>query len=130
MTGFGVAPSVGTPLAVGVGVGMVTQSKGDSKSLSVPDRLKALTQRYEKIRVLLRVVTESVNIGTSLAKNLQDGLVRITRNLKVNRRGRSSKVNDRSNSSRTNNRNQDSETNDESKNTKTYKRDNSIQGVD
>ena len=84
----------------------------------------------EKIRTVLRIVNESISIPESLAKNLQDGLVRITRVLKVNKRDRGSSINNRSSSSRTNKRSQDSETEEESKNTKTYKRDNSIQGVD
>ena len=81
----------------------------------------------EKIRTLLRVVSESVNIGTSLAKNLQDGLVRITRTLKINRRNRSTKTPQRSRSTRIH-RSGEEETNDRDKDVKTYKRDGSIKG--
>ena len=83
----------------------------------------------EKIRALIRTYNESVSIGTSLAKNLQDGLVRITRTLKINRRNRSTKSVKRDQSTRIH-RSGSEKTYDKDKDVKTYKRDGSIKGED
>ena len=81
----------------------------------------------EKIRTVLRVITESVSISEPIAKKLQDGLVRITRTLKVNRRNRSSRTPQRSKSTRIH-RSGNTEVEDKDKDGKHYKRDGSIKG--
>jgi hypothetical protein len=84
----------------------------------------------DPIRTLLRIVNEGVSVVESLAKNLQDGAVRITRNIRVNLRNRDGKVNNRSKNSRTNMRDKDVNIHDRSNNTKTYKRGGSVKGED
>jgi hypothetical protein len=80
-----------------------------------------------KIRTLLKILNENVNVSDVLVKKLQDGLVRITRTLKTNRRNTSSKTHDKSQSTRIN-RSGSEKVTDKDKDVKTYKRDNSIKG--
>jgi hypothetical protein len=82
----------------------------------------------QKIRTLLRIVTEGVSVTEPIAKLLQDGAVRITKTLKIHDRDKSQDIYDRSESEKTHDKDKSVEINDRDKNVKTYKRDKRIKG--
>jgi hypothetical protein len=89
----------------------------------------SIAESFSIEKIIKRIVTESVQVSQSIIKDLRDGLVRVRRSIRINKRGGSASLKGRSKTTKLS-RKGSQKVNDRSKNAKVNKRSQDIKGED
>jgi hypothetical protein len=88
-----------------------------------------ISETIPRLFVITQIITETVQVAESIIKDLRDGLVRVRRSIRINKRGGSASLKGRSKTTRLS-RKGSQEVHDRSKNAKVNKRSQNIKGED
>ena len=99
------------------------------ENLIVVNSIIRISEPISRLFVITQIINETVQVAESIIKDLRDGLVRVRRSIRINKRGGSASLKGRSKTTRLS-RKGSQEVNDRSKNAKVNKRSQDIKGED